>query len=269
MEAAQRSGERLAQRSVPASSAAAQLVGDQAVDVGEAQIVVDDPARCGGRASRPTRSRWRPGARSRSRKLAVMRIVSAKSSPSLFPKQYLTIATFASARPHTSLTENGRPLAFVQQLVRGREQALGGGVRAARGLGGAGQWWGDRRVHGATYIRKTGLRRSRSGAFAHTDSARPEHVARVGRLDDAVVPQPGAGVVGVALRLVLVADLLLARLDRLRVRLAADHRQHRRGLLAAHDRDARVGPHPEEAREVRAARTCRSCRRRTSRRRSR
>src|SRR3712207_9595032 len=40
----------------------------------------------------------------------------------------------------------------------------------------------------------------------------PEHGAGLGGVDDAVVPQPGGGVVGVALGLVLVADRLLERL---------------------------------------------------------
>src|SRR5512132_4561211 len=43
-----------------------------------------------------------------------------------------------------------------------------------------------------------------------------EHHARVDRIDDAVVPQAGAGVVGMSLRLVLRADGRLERLLRLR-----------------------------------------------------
>ena len=53
------------------------------------------------------------------------------------------------------------------------------------------------------YIRKTpklGLRRSARSA---PPKAEAEHPARLGRIDDAVVPQPRGGVVGVALRLVL------------------------------------------------------------------
>ena len=61
----------------------------------------------------------------------------------------------------------------------------------------------------------------------------------------AVVPEPRGRVVRVALRLVLGADLVRVGV--------ADHRQHGRGLLAAHHRDARVRPHPELARGVGAA----------------
>src|SRR5690242_7981533 len=89
----------------------------------------------------------------------------------------------------------------------------------------------------------------------------PEHAARVGGVDDAVVPQACARVIGMALALVLRAD---RRLERLLVlvgpgaasgldRVPANRRQHRGGLLAAHDGDARIGPHPQEARPEGAA----------------
>src|SRR5687767_1346724 len=68
-----------------------------------------------------------------------------------------------------------------------------------------------------------------------------EDVTGVARVDHAVVPQPRGGVVRVALALVLLpqgrADLGLA-----------DGLHHRRGLDAAHDADARVRPHEQEAR---------------------
>ena len=110
----------------------------------------------------------------------------------------------------------------------------------------------------------SGTRRSASagiGALSAAESAERQHAAGVGRVDDAVIPQPGAGVIGVALGFVLRADrplerfLLLGR-PGLAARfhgVAADRRQHAGGLLAAHDRDARVRPHPQEARVVGAA----------------
>src|SRR5262249_58771336 len=88
-----------------------------------------------------------------------------------------------------------------------------------------------------------------------------EHGAGIGGVDDAVVPDAGAGVVGVALLLVLLAD---RRLEGLLVggapaaalgldRLLPQQAEHAGGLLAAHDRDARVRPHPQKARAVGAA----------------
>src|SRR5690606_34743768 len=76
-----------------------------------------------------------------------------------------------------------------------------------------------------------------------------------------VVPQPRRGVVRVALVLVLLADRRLERLLVLRAPLAAlrldgitpDGGQYAGGLLAAHDADPGVGPHPQEAAAVGAA----------------
>src|SRR5690606_9395563 len=85
-----------------------------------------------------------------------------------------------------------------------------------------------------------------------------QHVARLDRVDDAVVPEPRRGVERVALVLELVDDGLLegglvlgadgaaAALDA----LAAHRGQHARRLLAAHHRDAAVGPGPEESRRI-------------------
>src|SRR5690606_38138675 len=86
-----------------------------------------------------------------------------------------------------------------------------------------------------------------------------EPAARLGRLDDAVVPQPRRGIAGVALARVLLGDRLLeARLvlrgprpPLLLQRIAPHLREHVRGLAAAHDRDARVGPRPQETRTER------------------
>src|SRR5262249_28017462 len=84
-------------------------------------------------------------------------------------------------------------------------------------------------------------------------------LARPGGIEDPVVPQPGRRIVGRALALVLrddgIADrgLLLGaeRLSVARELVALDRREHAGGLLAAHDGNARVGPHPEQARLVR------------------
>src|SRR5947207_385493 len=57
-----------------------------------------------------------------------------------------------------------------------------------------------------------------------------------------------------ALALVLVADWLLEFLLLLfRGEISPHGSEYARGLLAAHDRDARVGPHPQHARTVGAA----------------
>src|SRR5213075_2371120 len=84
-----------------------------------------------------------------------------------------------------------------------------------------------------------------------------QHVARLGRIDDAVVPEPRGGEVGAALPLVGVENRLLERAHffvrhrLLRARLL-DLRQHRGGLLAAHHADPAVRPHEEKARLIRA-----------------
>src|SRR5574344_1301301 len=85
--------------------------------------------------------------------------------------------------------------------------------------------------------------------------AQGQHAARVGGVDHAIVPQAGAGVVGVALLFVLLADrgfegLFFFSAPGAALALdavALDGGQHAGRLLAAHDRDARVGPHPQKA----------------------
>src|SRR5258706_1860602 len=87
-----------------------------------------------------------------------------------------------------------------------------------------------------------------------------QHAARIGGVDHAVVPEPRAGVVGMALPLVLLANGILEGLFlgfrpafALGLEAVALHGgEHRGRLLAAHHRDARVGPGPEEARIERA-----------------
>src|SRR2546421_3224007 len=77
--------------------------------------------------------------------------------------------------------------------------------------------------------------------------------ARVHWIDHAVIPEPSRRVVRRALAFVLRADL---RLELLAGRVAlerADEREHRCRLLAPHDADPGVRPHPELARPVCAA----------------
>src|SRR5574343_1020487 len=88
--------------------------------------------------------------------------------------------------------------------------------------------------------------------------AETEYAAGVGRIDDAVVPQAGRGVVGVALGFVLLADRRLEGgffLGRPGLAggfdaVALDRGQHAGRLFAPHHRDTRIRPHPQEARRV-------------------
>src|SRR5262245_10683063 len=84
---------------------------------------------------------------------------------------------------------------------------------------------------------------------------KPQHSARVGRIDDAVIPDAGRRIIGMALAFVLLADW---RLERFVIRRTPDaalrlgcflsqQSEHAGGLLAAHDGDARVRPHPQKA----------------------
>src|SRR5258706_7818647 len=94
------------------------------------------------------------------------------------------------------------------------------------------------------------------GCVAGGGEREREHAARVGGIDDAVVPEPRRRIVRMALALVLLADgipegFLFGRRPLAALRLdavAAHGGEHARGLLAAHHRDARVGPGPQEAR---------------------
>jgi hypothetical protein len=99
--------------------------------------------------------------------------------------------------------------------------------------------WGDRRVQ----------RRGEGEA---------KNPAGLGRINDAVIPQPRSRIVRVPLRLVLRADRRLEFFFFLRAPFAAleghavtpDCRQHAGGLLSSHDADTRIGPHPEKARRI-------------------
>src|SRR4051794_1021738 len=89
----------------------------------------------------------------------------------------------------------------------------------------------------------------------------PEHGAGLRGIDDAVVPEAGGGVVRVTLVLVLLADRRLERLFVLGRPLlaaglqpvAAHGRQDAGRLLAAHHRDAGIGPGEQEPGRVRPA----------------
>src|SRR6185437_7793225 len=103
----------------------------------------------------------------------------------------------------------------------------------------------------------------RLGAADREVQREAEHAPRVERIYHAVVPQASRRVVGMSLRFVLRADLLHERLLlalpglTARPRAVAAHGcEHLRGLLAAHDRDARVRPHPQKARAVGTAAHC-------------
>src|SRR5512146_2143295 len=92
------------------------------------------------------------------------------------------------------------------------------------------------------------------GRIESRRKAEAQHPPAVGGRDDAIVPEPRAGVIGMTLALVLGADgslegFLLLRPGRLHIVLL-DLGEDRGRLLAAHHRDARVGPHPKEARAV-------------------
>ncbi len=104
-------------------------------------------------------------------------------------------------------------------------------------------------------------RRTRSspiGALSAAEIPSPSTMRVSAGSDDAVVPEPGGRVVGMPLALVLLEDrrlegrlLLGAPAPALALEaVAADLRQHVRRLLAAHHRDPRVRPHPQEARPV-------------------
>src|SRR5579863_4874419 len=98
------------------------------------------------------------------------------------------------------------------------------------------------------------------GRVAHRGEREREDAARLERVDHAIVPEPRGGVVGMALALVLLADRLFESLLLRRrptaaraLELSALHgREHARRLLAAHHRDARIGPLKEKSRRVRA-----------------
>src|SRR3990167_2504765 len=85
-----------------------------------------------------------------------------------------------------------------------------------------------------------------------------KNVAGLWRVDDAVIPEAGAGIVGVALMLVLLKNWLLdLRLFLSREAQAStfglltlDLHQHASGLFTAHHGNARVRPHPQETRIV-------------------
>src|SRR5207248_5337759 len=109
-----------------------------------------------------------------------------------------------------------------------------------------GPWWGLRFF--MTSHPEHAVRRLGNGGVVGGGDGQSQGEAGVERVDDAVVEEAGRRVVGVALAVVLVADRLLEGLFLLgRGEAALLHGgQHRRRLLAAHDRQAGIGPHPQE-----------------------
>src|SRR6267378_4017197 len=79
----------------------------------------------------------------------------------------------------------------------------------------------------------------------------PQHGSGIGRIDHPVVPEPGGRIVRVALVFILLTNRRLELFFLFGTHLAADGGQHRGRLLAAHHRDPRIGPHPQEARRIR------------------
>src|SRR5208283_3301803 len=86
--------------------------------------------------------------------------------------------------------------------------------------------------------------------------AKTQHHAGLGRIDDAVIPNPRARIIGMRLALESLADRRLEELFFLRRPgfsfcfqiVPAYLRQDIGGLFAAHHRNAGVRPHEEEAR---------------------
>ena len=109
----------------------------------------------------------------------------------------------------------------------------------------------------------SGRRRSGVSGIGRVERRRDgqgQHVARLRRVDHAVVPQARRRVVGVALALVLGQDRRLEGVPRRlagplpdRAASLADGRQHAGRLRATHHADARVGPRPQAAAAVGAA----------------
>ena len=171
-----------------------------------------------------TGSRSRDGSpRRRSRRAASMMRVDRRDSsraPAAGP-----IGTASSARSHVQRAAR-RPRSRPRPCAMPRRRAVRDD--AAGDLAAV----GDQDLVGTSphHIRKTPKRVGSSGAFSAAESARPSTRARVGRVDDAVVPQPGGGVVGMALRLVLRAD---RRLEGLLVLAPARSRRAPRCCRAA------------------------------------
>src|SRR5215212_357697 len=89
------------------------------------------------------------------------------------------------------------------------------------------------------------------GRVERCGNRKAEQAARIGGVDHAVVPESRARVVGMALALVLLANRRLELvLGFTRWKIPFDGGEDARRLLATHDGDASVGPHPQEARRV-------------------
>src|SRR5450830_1096313 len=155
-----------------------------------------------------------------------------------------------------------------QNLPRGATPVGCGGCRNRPAVRRGCRCWFAQRASNAQGFSKTGTSHAedtKSSVFdrciAGGRQAQGQHAAGVGGVDHAVVPQAGGGVVGVALVFVLLTDRGLEGFFFVSAPLAAlgldavtlDGGQHAGRLLAAHDADAGVGPHPQEARAVGAA----------------
>ena len=108
------------------------------------------------------------------------------------------------------------------------------------------------------YMRKTPNRVGSDPGVKRGRKRQRQNPPRFPRRDNAVVPEAGGRVVGRPLGLVFGPNWRLERfLVGLRPfapfrleRVAPQRREHARRLFAAHDADARVGPHEEEARRI-------------------
>ena len=171
------------------------------------------------------------------------------------PERVLTIARFDDV-PEGVTIHGGGSMGDLQPALReiialigeGRLEVPIGGTYPLEDAAAALDASEHGHLAGKIVLITSGRRRSRSAErrVRAGGERQGEDVARVARVDHAVVPQPRGRVVRAALVLVLLAqpraDLGLADLV-----------HHRRRLLAAHDADARVRPHEQEARRVRAA----------------
>src|SRR5580658_1329285 len=181
-----------------------------------------------------------------------MRRIQSRSAPAekLLPAPRRTTARTASSAPN-------RPSVSVNSAISRSSKALckSGRLRVTVATPRASTVWIRVSLIGSAshpeQAEFAGLDRRVEGGR----KAEGEHQPGLGRIDHAVVPEPGAGVIGVASSLVLRPDRRLELLLFFRAPalaggfeiVAAQGREHGGGLLAAHDADPGIGPHPQEA----------------------